>query len=232
MKAIHIAQPGGPEVLKITEREKPQPGPQEILMRVKAAGVNRPDILQRKGNYPAPGGVPADIPGLEIAGTVIGLGSNVNDLHIGDPICALISGGGYAEYAIVPAPQCLPIPQGLSWVEAASLPETFFTVWQNIFDIARFKKGDQVLVHGGSSGIGVAAIQMVKAMGGKVYVTAGTDAKCRACEELGADKAINYHKDDFLSDTENNPGWRHRHRPGYGGGRLCQQKHTIIKGAW
>ena len=202
MKAIFITQPGGPEVLSITERENPRPGPGEVLVRVKAAGVNRPDVMQRKGHYPAPKGAPADIPGLEIAGTIVEAGSNVSDLRSGDPICALISGGGYAEYAIAPAPQCLPLPQGLSWAEAASLPETFFTVWQNVFDIGRFKKGDQVLVHGGSSGIGVAAIQMVKAMGGKVYVTAGNDTKCHACEELGADKAINYNTADFFSEIQ------------------------------
>src|SRR5690554_3455871 len=202
MKAIHIPKPGGPEVLTVTERKKPQPGPNEVLVRIEAAGVNRPDVLQRKGNYPAPKNAPADIPGLEIAGTIVELGSNVKSMHIGDPICALISGGGYAEYAIAPAPQCLPIPRGIDWVEAASLPETFFTVWQNIFDIARFKKGEQVLIHGGSSGIGVAAIQMIKALGGKVYVTAGSDTKCRVCEELGADKAINYNEDDFVAQIQ------------------------------
>lgn len=199
MKVIHIPKPGGPEVLTITEREKPQPGPNEVLVQVKAAGVNRPDVLQREGNYPAPKNAPPDIPGLEIAGTIVGLGDQVKSFGVGDPICALISGGGYAEYAVAPAPQCLPIPKGIHWTEAASLPETFFTVWQNVFDIAQFTKGEQVLIHGGSSGIGVAAIQMIKALGGKVYITAGNNTKCRACEELGADIAINYNDDDFVS---------------------------------
>jgi putative PIG3 family NAD(P)H quinone oxidoreductase len=197
MKVIHIAQAGGPEVLQITKRERPQPQPGEVLIQVKAIGINRPDVLQRMGRYPAPVDAPADIPGLEVSGVIEKTGEQVDHLNVGDHICALVSGGGYAEYATAPAPQCLPVPEGLSFEEAASLPETFFTVWNNIFDIGKFKAGDTVLVHGGSSGIGVTAIQMIKALGGKVYITAGTTAKCQACEDLGADKAINYNKESF-----------------------------------
>src|SRR5690554_4112200 len=184
MKAIHISQPGGPEVLQITEREKPRPGPNEVLIKTKAAGINRPDVMQRMGKYPAPKDAPADIPGLEVAGIIEEVGKNVTQFKPGEQVCALVSGGGYAEYTIAPSLQCLPIPQGLSFEEAASLPETFFTVWNNIFDIGEFTAGETVLVHGGSSGIGVAAIQMVKAMGGNVIVTAGTSAKCQACQKL------------------------------------------------
>lgn len=201
MKAIQISQPGGPEVLRLIEREKPQPKPDEVLIQVKAAGVNRPDILQRKGKYPAPKGAPADIPGLEVAGIIEKTGEKVTHFKPGDFVCALLSGGGYAEYATASSLQCLPIPEELSFEEAASLPETFFTVWKNIFDIGRFKAGDTVLVHGGSSGIGVAAIQMIKAMRGSVLVTAGSASKCKACEDLGADKAINYKKEDFVSEV-------------------------------
>lgn len=197
MKAIHINRPGGPEVLQLTDVEKPKPQPHEVLIQVKACGVNRPDVMQRMGKYPAPKDAPADIPGLEVAGIVEQTGERVTQLKPGDKICALLSGGGYAEYATVPALQCLPIPVGLSFEEAAALPETFFTVWNNVFDIGKFKAGETVLIHGGSSGIGVAAIQMIKAMGGKVFVTAGTDEKCRICEDLGADKATNYQKADF-----------------------------------
>src|SRR5690606_4165057 len=164
---------------------------------VAAAGVNRPDIFQRKGRYPAPKGVPADIPGLEVAGELVEVGRNVSSWKTGDKVCALLAGGGYAEYCTVPAGQCLPVPKGLSFVEAASLPETFFTVWSNVFDRGRFSRGESVLVHGGTSGIGVAAIQMVKAMGGTVYVTAGTDEKCEYCESLGAERGINYKSENF-----------------------------------
>jgi len=199
MRIIHISQPGPPEVLQVAEREKPSPKPGEILIKVKAAGINRPDVFQRMGKYPAPKDAPADIPGLEVAGHVAQVAEGVNSFSKGMAVCALLSGGGYAEYVAVPAPQCLPIPPGISMEEAASIPETFFTVWNNVFDLARFSREESVLVHGGSSGIGVAAIQMIKAMGGKVYVTAGSDEKCLACEELGADKAINYKKEDFVS---------------------------------
>ncbi len=197
MKAIVITQPGGPEVLRIEDRPKPSFGPNEVLVKVAAAGINRPDVFQRKGNYPPPTGAPADIPGLEIAGVVAEMGANVARWKIGDKVCALVMGGGYAEYCNVPEGQCLPIPGNLSFAEAASLPETFFTVWSNVFDRGALKKGETLLVHGGSSGIGVTAIQMAKALGSAVYVTAGSDEKCRFCEELGAEHAINYKTDSF-----------------------------------
>ena len=197
MQAIVITQPGGPEVLKIEERDRPEAHEGEVLIEVKAAGVNRPDVFQRKGNYPAPPGVPADIPGLEVAGIVAEVKEKNSRWKPGDKVCALLGGGGYAEYAAVSAGQCLPIPEGLSFAEAASLPETFFTVWTNVFDRAAFKKGESLLVHGGTSGIGVAAIQMVKAMGGSAYTTAGNDEKCQFAQQLGADKAVNYNQEDF-----------------------------------
>jgi len=197
MKAVVITQPGGPEVLQIEERLIPGYGPGEVLIKVHAAGINRPDVFQRKGNYPPPKGAPADIPGLEIAGMVTEVGEAVSRWKVGDKICALVSGGGYAEYCNVPEGQCLPIPGELSFVEAASLPETFFTVWSNVFDRGQLKADETLLVHGGSSGIGVAAIQMANALGHKVYITAGSDDKCRFCEDLGAAKAINYKTENF-----------------------------------
>src|SRR5690554_2102113 len=202
MKAIYISQSGGPEVLQITERERPRPGPDEVLIKTKAAGINRPDVMQRLGKYPAPKDAPADIPGLEVAGIIQEVGGNVMRFKPGDQVCALVSGGGYAEYTVAPSLQCLPVPEGLSFEEAASLPETFFTVWNNIFDIGQFRPGETVLVHGGSSGIEVAAIQIVKAMGGNVIVTAGTSAKCQACQKLGADLAINYREEEFESQIQ------------------------------
>jgi len=197
MKAVIITHPGGPEVLKLEERPKPTFGPNEVLVKVAAAGVNRPDVFQRKGNYPPPVGAPQDIPGLEIAGTIAEVGKDVTPWKTGDKVCALVMGGGYAEYCNVPEGQCLPVPDNLSFIEAASLPETFFTVWSNVFDRGALKKGESLLVHGGSSGIGVAAIQMAKALGSTVYVTAGSDEKCKFCEDLGAAKAINYKKQNF-----------------------------------
>ena len=197
MKAIVITQPGPPEVLQVQERPMPACSAGEVLVKVTAAGVNRPDVSQRKGHYPPPAGASPDIPGLEIAGTIIETGSNVTRWKFGDKICALVTGGGYAEYCSVPAGQCLPIPGNLSFVEAASLPETFFTVWSNVFDRGKLQHSETLLVHGGSSGIGVAAIQMAKALGATVYVTAGTDEKCKFCEDLGAAKAINYKTEDF-----------------------------------
>ena len=197
MKAIIITQPGAPEVLQLAERPMPDYTADEVLIKVAAAGINRPDVSQRKGNYPPPAGAPQDIPGLEIAGTVVKTGANVTRWKIGDKVCALVIGGGYAEYCNVPQGQCLPVPDNLTFIEAASLPETFFTVWSNVFDRGRLQKGESLLVHGGSSGIGVAAIQMAKAMGSTVYVTAGTDEKCRFCEDLGATKAINYKTENF-----------------------------------
>jgi len=196
MKAIIITQPGGPEVLQIAERPTPSYSADEVLVKVAAAGINRPDVAQRKGHYPPPPGA-SDIPGLEIAGIVEEAGTNVKRWKKGDKVCALVTGGGYAGYCNVPQGQCLPIPENLTFIEAASLPETFFTVWSNVFDRGALKRGESLLVHGGSSGIGVAAIQMTKALGSKVYVTAGTDEKCRFCEQLGADKAINYKTEDF-----------------------------------
>jgi NADPH2:quinone reductase len=197
MKAVIITQPGAPEVLQLAERPKPEIGDDEVLVKVAAAGVNRPDVAQRKGHYPPPPGASPDIPGLEIAGIINKVGANVTRWKIGDRVCALVAGGGYAEYCAVPAGQCLPIPDDLLMIEAASLPETFFTVWSNVFDRGHLKPGETLLVHGGSSGIGVAAIQMAKAMGSTVYVTAGSDEKCRFCEELGAAKAINYKTENF-----------------------------------
>jgi NADPH2:quinone reductase len=196
MKAIVITQPGTADVLKVEERPTPVPQPEEVLIRVEAAGVNRPDIAQRKGNYPAPKGAPQDILGLEVAGVVVD-GNATKRFRNGDKVCALLAGGGYAEYATVAEGQCLPVPENLTAVEAASLPETYFTVWTNIFDRCKIQKGELFLVHGGTSGIGVAAIQMTKAWGCDVYATAGTDEKVRYCETLGATKAINYKTENF-----------------------------------
>jgi NADPH2:quinone reductase len=197
MKAVIITQAGGPSVLQIAERPKPAYSDNEVLIQVMAAGVNRPDVFQRKGNYPPPAGAPQDIPGLEIAGIVVAIGATVTHLMVGDKVCALVMGGGYAEYCNAPEAQCLPIPDSLSFAEAASLPETFFTVWSNVFDRAALKRKETLLVHGGTSGIGVAAIQMAQTLGHKVYVTAGSDDKCRFCETLGAVKAINYKIENF-----------------------------------
>lgn len=199
MKAIIITQPGGPEVLQIEERDKPAYAWDEVLVKVMAAGINRPDMYQRKGNYPPPKDAPPDIPGLEIAGTIEAVGAGVTRWKAGDKVCALVTGGGYAEYCNVPAGQCLPVPGKLSFIEAASLPETFFTVWSNVFDRGKLLPGESLLVHGGASGIGVAAIQMTKALGSMVYVTAGSEDKCCFCEELGADKAINYKTENFAA---------------------------------
>ncbi|MDP2006674.1 MAG: NAD(P)H-quinone oxidoreductase [Rubrivivax sp.] len=204
MRAIQITAPGGPEVLVPCERPTPEPRPGELLIAVQASGVNRPDVLQRKGLYPMPPGV-SDLPGLEVAGTVAGGAPDdlaAAGLALGDAVCALVAGGGYAEFCVAPAGQCLPVPQGLTLVQAASLPETFFTVWQNVFHIARLQAGETLLVQGGSSGIGVAAIQLAKALGSRVIVTAGSDQKCAACVALGADHAINYRSADFVAETK------------------------------
>jgi NADPH2:quinone reductase len=197
MKAIVITHPGAPEVLQIQDRPKPIPKTGEVLVKVEAAGVNRPDVAQRKGNYPPPAGASVDIPGLEVAGTVVELGADVKRWKLGDQICALVIGAGYAEYCAIPEGQCLPVPENLTMIEAASLPETFFTVWSNVFDRAKLQPGESLLVHGGSSGIGVTAIQMAKALGNTVYVTAGSEDKLRFCEKLGADHAINYKTESF-----------------------------------
>jgi NADPH:quinone reductase len=197
MQVIEISRPGGPEVLVPATRPLPQPKPGEALIRVAAAGVNRPDCLQRAGSYAPPPGA-SDLPGLEVAGTVAALGEGVTQWKIGDQVCALTPGGGYAQFCTMPAGHCLPIPAGWSLVEAASLPETFFTVWINVFERARLAPGETLLVQGGSSGIGVAAIQMARAFGHRVFVTAGNAKKCAACEELGAEHAINYRTEDFV----------------------------------
>ena len=197
MTAIAISRPGGPEVLVAEQRPLPQPGPGEILVKVAAAGVNRPDISQREGRYPPPPGA-SDLPGLEIAGEVVALGAGVTAWKLGDKVCALAHGGGYADYCAVHESHALPVPQGLSMVEAAALPETFFTVWVNVFEMAGLKAGEWLLIHGGSSGIGTTAIMLAKAFGAKVIVTAGSDEKCDACRKLGADAAINSTTTDFV----------------------------------
>ena len=195
--SIEITQPGGPEVLQATSRDMPVPTDSQVLIKVAAAGVNRPDVFQRMGFYPPPPGV-TDIPGLEASGTMVAIGSGVQRWKVGDQVCALLSGGGYAEYAVAEESICLPIPEGLSLTDAAALPETCFTVWHNLFERAELQAGEWLLVHGGSSGIGTTAIQMASAMGIKVIATAGSDEKCAACEKLGAVKAINYRQQDFV----------------------------------
>lgn len=209
MRAIEIAEAGGPEVLRLGERPVPAPGPGEVLIRVAAAGVNRPDVFQRKGGYAPPPGA-SDIPGLEVAGEVIATGEGVESWGPGDQVCALVAGGGYAEYCTAPAAQCLPVPHGLGLLEAAGLPETYFTVWSNVFDRGALREGETFLVHGGTSGIGTTAIQLAKAFGARVFATAGSADKCKACEELGAEKAINYREEDFVealrAATDGAPG--------------------------
>jgi NADPH2:quinone reductase len=206
MRAVEITTPGGPEVLQAAQRPVPRPAAGEILVDVAAAGVNRPDILQRMGLYPVPRDA-SDLPGLEIAGIVVAIGPGSTRWKVGDAVCGLTHGGGYAEYCVVPEGQALPVPRGLSLVEAASLPETFFTVWANVFGNGRLQPGESLLVHGGTSGIGVAAIQMASAMGSQVFTTAGSAEKCQACIGLGADLAINYREQDFeqevLAATQN-----------------------------
>lgn len=197
MRAIEIVQPGGPEVLQLCERPMPVLKAGEVLIRVRASGVNRPDVLQRTGNYPVPPGA-SDIPGLEIAGEIVDGDLAGSGFAKGDNVCALVQGGGYAEYCVAPIAQCLPVPEGWSVLEAASLPETFFTVYSNVFERARLASGETLLVQGGTSGIGVTAIQMATALGHRVFATAGTDDKCRACESLGAERGINYRSEDFV----------------------------------
>lgn len=199
MTCIEVAEPGGPEVLKAVQRPVPQPEAGEVLVQVRAAGINRPDVMQRQGMYPPPPGAP-DIPGLEIAGTVVSRGPGVETPGLGDEICALVQGGGYSEYCIAAAPLCLPVPSGVDAVQAAAIPETFFTVWTNVFDRGRLKRGERVLVHGGSSGIGTTAIQLIGNAGAAVYITAGSREKCEACLGLGADAAINYREKDFVAE--------------------------------
>ena len=197
MIAIEIREPGEPDVLVPVERPRPSPGSGEVLIKVAAAGVNRPDVFQRRGRYPPPPGA-SDIPGLEVAGTIEVLGADVREWRVGDTVCALVAGGGYAEYCTAPAPQVLPVPRGLDVVAAAAIPETFFTVWTNVFERGRLRSGESILVHGGSSGIGTTAIQIARARGARVFATAGTAEKCAACERLGAERCINYREADFV----------------------------------
>ena len=198
MTAIEISRPGDPDVLVPVERPQPVPAAGEVLIKVAAAGVNRPDIFQRLGRYPPPPGA-SDIPGLEVAGIVDSVGDDVIDYRAGDAVCALVAGGGYAEYCTAPAPQCLSVPRGLDLTAAAAIPETFFTVWTNVFERGRLKADESLLVHGGSSGIGTTAIQLARARGSRVFATAGSAEKCAACEKLGAERCINYKDDDFVA---------------------------------
>lgn len=198
MRAIEITQPGKPDVLQLCERPVPVLKAGEVLIKVHAAGINRPDVLQRLGKYPVPPGA-SDLPGLEVAGEIVDGDYAAAGFAKGDMVCALVQGGGYAEYCTAPAEQCLPVPQGLSPLEAASLPETFFTVWSNVFDRAQLAPGESLLVQGGTSGIGVTAIQLAAALGHRVFATAGSDEKCRACEQLGAERGINYRNEDFAA---------------------------------
>ena len=201
MKAISIRESGGPEVLALVDLPRPEAGSGQILIKVVAAGVNRPDILQRQGGYPPPAGAPLT-PGLEVAGEVVALGQGVSRFRLGDKVCALVPGGGYADYAVVAEDNALPVPDGLSMIEAAAIPETYFTVWTNVFQRGALKAGERILIHGGSSGIGTTAIQLAKAFGAFVIVTAGSDEKCKQCLALGADLAINYRTQDFVIEME------------------------------
>lgn len=197
MRAIEITEPGGPEVLKPTMRPVPQPAAGQVVIKVAYAGVNRPDALQRAGSYAPPPGA-SDLPGLEASGQVVALGAGVDGLAVGDAVCALLPGGGYAEYVATPAAHCLPVPKGMGLKEAACLPETFFTVWSNVFQRGGLQAGELFLVHGGSSGIGTTAIQLATHFGARVFATAGSEAKCQACRDLGAERAINYREEDFV----------------------------------
>ena len=201
MICIEISRPGGPEVLVPVTRPDPVPGPDDVLIRVAGAGVNRPDVLQRKGAYPPPAGA-SDIPGLEVSGTIAAVGANVRQWKVDDPVCALVAGGGYATMCVAPAPQCLPAPVGVDLAAASAIPETFFTVWTNVFDQGRLRSGETALFHGGTSGIGTTAIQLAAARGVTVLATAGSDEKCHACEDLGAKQAINYRTADFVEAVQ------------------------------
>jgi NADPH:quinone reductase len=205
MRAVEIKQPGGPEVLVPTRRPVPQPAKGEVLIRVAAAGVNRPDVFQRQGSYAPPPGT-TDLPGLEVAGEVVAIGPETAHWKVGDKVTALVAGGGYAEYCVAPAPQCLPIPDGLTMIEAAALPETFLTVWTNVFQRGRLQAGETLLVHGGSSGIGTTAIQLASRSGSRVFATAGSAEKCSKCRELGASVAIDYKTEDFVKVIERETG--------------------------
>jgi putative PIG3 family NAD(P)H quinone oxidoreductase len=207
MLAIEISAPGGPDVLKPVDRPEPVPGRGEVLIRVAAAGVNRPDVMQRRGLYPPPPGA-SDLPGLEVSGTIASVGEGVTEWRAGDRVCALVSGGGYATLCVAPAPQCLPVPAGIDLVDAAAIPETFCTVWTNVFERGHLQTGERALFHGGSSGIGTTAIQLAVARGARVLVTAGSADKCRACETLGAERAINYKTEDFVAVVKDVTGGR------------------------
>lgn len=207
MRVVEIIEPGPPEALRIGTRPVPAPGAGEVSIRVAAAGVNRADTMQRKGNYPPPPGA-SDILGLEVSGTVAAVGQGVSDLAVGDEVCALLTGGGYAEYCLAPAPQCLPIPAGVSLIDAAALPEAYATVWTNVIDRGRLEEGESLLVHGGSSGIGTVAIQLARLFGARVFATAGTPAKCAACVALGAERAIDYRAEDFVAVLHEATGGR------------------------
>ena len=207
MKAVEIAAPGPAEVLRLADRPVPLPGPGEVLVRVAAAGVNRADIMQRQGSYPPPPGA-SDIAGLELSGAVAAVGADVTNPSAGDEVCALVAGGGYAEYCLVPAPQCLPVPPGVTLRDAAALPEAYCTVWTNVFERGRLAAGETLLVQGGSSGVGTAAIQLARALGARVLATAGSAAKCAACETLGAERAVNYREADFVAAVREATGGR------------------------
>jgi len=207
MKAVEITKPGPPEVLQLVERPDPSPAADEVLIDIAAAGVNRPDVLQRLGKYPVPPGA-SDIPGLEVAGVVAAVGADVRGWSIGEPICALLAGGGYAERAVAPQEQCLPIPTRLSAIQAAGIPETFFTVWTNVFQRGRLKPGETILIHGGTSGIGTTAIQLAHVFGARVFTTAGSDEKCAAAKRLGADEAFNYRTEDWVAAAKDVTGGR------------------------
>src|SRR5438093_5631484 len=207
MTVVEITRPGPPDVLRPARRPVPRPRAGDALIRVAAAGVNYPDLLQRQGRYPPPPGAP-DIPGLEVAGEVVAVGEDTPAACVGERVCALVAGGGYAEYCLAPAPQCLPVPKGLDEVAAAAIPETFFTVWANVFDRGRLKSGETLLVHGGAGGIGTTAIQLGRAFGARVFATAGSPEKCGACERLGADRAIDYRRDDFVTVVRELTGGR------------------------
>jgi putative PIG3 family NAD(P)H quinone oxidoreductase len=207
MRVVEIGCPGPPEVLRLGQRPLPRPAAGEALIRVAAAGVNYPDLLQRQGKYPPPPGA-SDIPGLEVAGEVVAVGEGTTSVCVGEQVCALLTGGGYAEYCVAPAPQCLPVPRGMNAVSAAALPETFFTVWVNVFDRGRLRSGETMLVHGGSGGIGTTAIQLGRAFGARVLTTAGSPEKCAACEALGAEKAIDHRREDFVAVVRERTGGR------------------------
>jgi NADPH:quinone reductase len=201
MKQVEISGPGGPEVLNLVDGPLPDPGTGEVLIKVYAAGVNRPDVFQRQGKYNPPAGA-SPIPGLEVAGEIVKLGAGVTEFGLGDRVCALVSGGGYAEFCVAPVPQVLPIPTGLTFIEASGIPENYFTVWTNVFDRGQLQKGETILIHGGSSGIGTTAIQLCHQFGARIISTAGSDEKCAVCKSLGADHVINYKTQDFEAETK------------------------------